>query len=96
MLDFLRNTNEQLEILLEGFVPNAEQLLPHSDVDLIRNHLPRDEAICAFATGRAVGAGRSVWVTLQYVSRDRFTARSTFGRSAAAGPEMWKIMPIAV
>lgn len=62
MLDFLRNTNEQLEILLEGFVPNAEQLLPHSDVDLIRNHLPRDEAICAFATGRAVGAGRSVWV----------------------------------
>lgn len=62
MLDFLRNYNEQVEILFEGFNPNAAKLLPHSDVDLIRNHLPRDEAICAFATGRAVGTGRTVWV----------------------------------
>lgn len=62
MFDFFRNYNEQLEILFEGHDPSAQQLLRHADVDLIRNHLNRDEAICAFATGRAVGAGRTIWV----------------------------------
>ena len=62
MLDFFRNYNEQLEILIEGENPHAMQLLRHADVDLIRNHLQRDERITAFATGRAVGMGRTIWV----------------------------------
>ncbi|MDP2075834.1 hypothetical protein [Hydrogenophaga sp.] len=62
MLDFFRNYNEQLEILIEGENPHANQLLRHADVDLIRNHLQRDERITAFATGRAVGMGRTIWV----------------------------------
>jgi hypothetical protein len=66
MFDFFRNYNEQLEILFEGHDPSAHQLLRHADVDLMRNHLNRDEAICAYATGRAVGAGRTIWaVTTQ-------------------------------
>ncbi len=62
MFDFFRNYNEQLEMLFEGRDPSAQQLLRHADVDLIRNHLTRDEAICAYATGRTVGAGRTIWV----------------------------------
>lgn len=62
MLDFFRNYNEQLEILIEGENPHANQLLRHADVDLIRNHLNRDERITAFATGRSVGVGRTIWV----------------------------------
>lgn len=62
MFDFFRNYNEQLEILFEGRDATAHQLLRHADVDLIRNHLNRDEAVCAYATGRAVGTGRSIWV----------------------------------
>ncbi len=62
MLDFFRNYNEQLEILIEGDNPHAMQLLRHADVDLLRNHLNRDERITAFATGRAVGMGRTIWV----------------------------------
>jgi hypothetical protein len=62
MLDFFRNYNEQLEILIEGANPHANQLLRHADVDLIRNHLQRDERITAYATGRSVGVGRTIWV----------------------------------
>lgn len=62
MLDFFRNYNEQLEILIEGGNPYADQLLRHADVDLIRNHLQRDERITAYATGRSVGVGRTIWV----------------------------------
>ena len=62
MLDFFRNYNEQLEILIEGDNPYAAQLLRHADVDLIRNQLQRDERITAYASGRSVGVGRTVWV----------------------------------
>lgn len=62
MLDFFRNYNEQLEILIEGNNPYANQLLRHADVDLLRNHLHRDERITAYATGRSVGVGRTIWV----------------------------------
>lgn len=62
MLDFFRNYNEQLEILIEGGNPYADQLLRHADVDLIRNHLQRDERITAYATGRSVAVGRTIWV----------------------------------
>ncbi len=62
MLAFFRNYSEQLEILVEGGNPQAGQLLPQADVDLIRNHLNRDERICAYVSGRAVGAGRVIWV----------------------------------
>jgi hypothetical protein len=62
MLDFFRNYSEQLEILIEGGNPYAGQLLRHADVDLIRNHLQRDERITAYATGRSVGLGRTIWV----------------------------------
>lgn len=62
MLDFFRNYNEQLEILIEGNNPYANQLLRHSDVDLIRNQLNRDERITAYASGRSVGMGRTIWV----------------------------------
>lgn len=62
MLDFFRNYNEQLEILIEGNNPYAMQLLRHADVDLLRNHLNRDERITAYATGRTVGVGRTIWV----------------------------------
>lgn len=62
MLDLFRNYNEQLEILIEGNNPYANQLLRHADVDLLRNHLNRDERITAYATGRSVGKGRTIWV----------------------------------
>jgi hypothetical protein len=62
MLDFFRNYSEQLEILIEGDNPYANQLLRHADVDLLRNHLQRDERITAYATGRSVGMGRTIWV----------------------------------
>ena len=62
MLDFFRNFNEQLEILADGKNPDANQLLRQADVDLIRNHLNRDERITAYATGRSVGMGRTIWV----------------------------------
>jgi hypothetical protein len=62
MLDFFRNYSEQLEILIEGRNPYANQLLRHADVDLLRNHLQRDERIAAYATGRSVGMGRTIWV----------------------------------
>ncbi|MDP1685416.1 hypothetical protein [Hydrogenophaga sp.] len=62
MLDFFRNYNEQLEILIEGNNPYANQLLRHADVDLLRNHLQRDERITAYASGRSVGVGRTIWV----------------------------------
>lgn len=62
MLDFFRNYSEQLEILIEGDNPYAGQLLRHADVDLIRNHLQRDERITAYASGRSVGVGRTLWV----------------------------------
>lgn len=62
MLDFFRNFNEQLEILADCNNPDANQLLRHADVDLIRNHLNRDERITAYASGRSVGRGRTLWV----------------------------------
>ena len=62
MLDFFRTYSEQLEILIEGDNPYADQLLRHADVDLLRNHLQRDERITAYATGRSVGVGRTIWV----------------------------------
>ena len=43
MLDFFRNYSEQLEILIEGDNPHAAELLRHADVDLLRNHLNRDD-----------------------------------------------------
>ena len=66
MLDFFRNYNEQLEILIEGANPHANQLLRHADVDLIRNHLQRDERVSAYASGRSVGVGRTVWVVTSH------------------------------
>jgi hypothetical protein len=59
---FFRNYAEQLEILIDGENPHANQLLPQADVDLIRNHLNRDERIGAYVIGRSVGAGRVLWV----------------------------------
>ncbi len=66
MLDFFRNYSEQLEILIEGDNPHAAELLRHADVDLLRNHLNRDERITAYATGRSVGVGRTIWVVTSH------------------------------
>ncbi len=93
MLDFFRNFNEQLAILADGNNPDANQLLRHADVDLIRNHLNRDERICAYATGRSVGNGRTIWVVTthsllvaQTGNRPGVSNRQTPRKAATATP----------
>lgn len=62
LLDFFRNHNELVELLIEGSNPYATQALPQTDIDVLRRTVGRDERIRAYAQGRSVGQGRSVWV----------------------------------
>ena len=60
--EYLRNHNELVAMLLDGDNSHAMRKLPQHEVELLRNQLARDERIRAFVIGRAVGAGRGVWV----------------------------------
>ena len=62
LFDYFRSYNELIEILIGGSNPQATRRLPHAEVDVLRNHLGNDERIRAFAQGRSVGEGRTVWV----------------------------------
>jgi hypothetical protein len=85
MLAFFRNFNEQLGILADGKNPGANDLLRQADVDLLRNHLNRDERICAYATGRAVGAGRTLWVVTSHALLVAQTGKRPSVRKYALG-----------
>ena len=88
MLAFFRTCNEQLDILMDGLDTGAAQRLPHAEVDLIRNHLNRDERITAFAAGRSVGAGRTLWVvTTQSLLVARTSQRPAVRKFALASIE---------
>lgn len=54
--------NDLVEILIEGANPYARQHLQAQEIDALRDMLPAHERIVAYAIGRAVGAGRAVWV----------------------------------
>lgn len=54
--------NEALaEILIEGHNPHAQRKLETADVDALRQHMLSTEGLCAYVSGRVVGAGRGVW-----------------------------------
>lgn len=60
--EYLRSHNDLIEMLIEGGNPYALNKLTHAEMERLRNLLERDERICAYVSGRVVGAGRSVWV----------------------------------
>jgi hypothetical protein len=60
--NYLRSHNELIEMLIEGGNPHALNKLTHDEMECLRNQLDRDERICAYVRGRAVGAGRGIWV----------------------------------
>ncbi len=61
-LDFLKNGNELSELLIEGANPYGASLLKQADVDQMRDHIQPQERVLAYVLGRAVLAGRGLWL----------------------------------
>lgn len=60
-LNSLKYGNDLMEVLIEGSNPYARQLLAERDIEGLRQALPLDEKLTAYALGRVVGEGRGAW-----------------------------------